>query len=66
MITPAAILARIFHSANLGGFDESEARFIPDNQGISAIAKSPFQNSVGGLLCRHQMLKERLPWRLTM
>jgi hypothetical protein len=28
--------------------------------------KSPFQNSVGGLLCRHQMLKERLPWRLTM
>ncbi len=30
------------------------------------LAKSPFQNSVGGLLCRHQMLKERLPWRLTM
>jgi hypothetical protein len=28
--------------------------------------KSPFQNSVGGLLYRHQMLKERLPWRLTM
>ena len=29
-------------------------------------SKSPFQNSVGGLLCRHEMLKERLPWRLTM